>query len=412
MTEKCGLLGRKLGHSYSPAIHARLGNYTYDLYEREPDALADFLHHGDFHGLNVTIPYKKAVVPFCDSLSPTAQKLQSVNTLVRRPDGTLLGENTDYDGFLSLIRRSGISVAGKKTLVLGNGGASAAVRLALCQLDAKVTVISRRGENHYQNLGRHADAQILINATPVGMYPENGKSPVDLTVFPQLEAVFDLIYNPRRTALLIQAETLGIPAFGGLAMLVAQAKRSSELFQDTTLDDALVDQVIVSLRRQMDNLILIGMPGSGKSTVAEELGKLLDREVADSDTLVEASAHCSIEDLFSREGEDGFRQRETEVLRKMARRSGIILATGGGCVTRAENFPLLHQNGVICYLRRPLDKLATAGRPLLKTSSVQMLYQRRAPLYESFCDFSIDNTASPRKTAEAIKEAFYEICNH
>ena len=227
MTEKCGLLGRKLGHSYSPAIHARLGNYTYDLYEREPDALADFLHHGDFHGLNVTIPYKKAVVPFCDSLSPTAQKLQSVNTLVRRPDGTLLGENTDYDGFLSLIRRSGISVAGKKTLVLGNGGASAAVRLALCQLDAKVTVISRRGENHYQNLGRHADAQILINATPVGMYPENGKSPVDLTVFPQLEAVFDLIYNPRRTALLIQAETLGIPAFGGLAMLVAQAKRSS-----------------------------------------------------------------------------------------------------------------------------------------------------------------------------------------
>ena len=412
MGEKCGLLGRKLGHSYSPAIHARLGGYTYDLYEREPDTLADFLRHGDFHGLNVTIPYKKTVVPFCDVLSPAAQKLQSVNTLVRRPDGTLLGDNTDYDGFLWLIRRSGVSVAGKKALVLGSGGASAAVQLALCQLGAEVTVISRHGENHYQNLDRHADARIIVNATPVGMYPENGKSPVDLTDFPRLEAVFDLIYNPRRTALLMQAEKLEIPAFGGLAMLAAQAKRSSELFQNAVLENALVDQVIASVRRQMDNLILIGMPGSGKSTVAEELGNLLGRKVADSDMLVETSVHCSVEDLFSREGEDGFRRRETEILREAGCRSGIVLATGGGCVTRPENFPLLHQNGVICYLRRPLNELAASGRPLLKTNSVQALYQHRAPLYEAFCDFSIENTASPRKTAEAIKEAFYEICSH
>ena len=412
MNEKCGLLGRRLAHSYSPAIHAQLGRYPYALYETEPESLADFLRCGDFHGLNVTIPYKKSAVPFCSTLSPTAQKLQSVNTLIRQQDGTLRGDNTDYDGFLWLVRRSGINASGKKALVLGSGGASAAVQLALCQLGARVTVISRRGTDNYQNLSRHADAQLLINATPVGMYPENGESPVDLTYFPHLEAVFDLIYNPCRTALLMQAERLGIPAFGGLAMLAAQARRSSELFQNKSLPDTLVDQVMLSIRRKMDNLILIGMPGSGKSTVAAELGKLLGRSVEDSDTLIEEAAHCSVPEIFFREGESGFRRRETEVLRDVGRRSGIILATGGGCIMRPENYALLHQNGTICYLRRSLDELATAGRPLSKAGGVRELYQQRAPFYESFSDFSVENISSPQKIAEAIKEAFYEICSH
>ena len=227
-----------------------------------------------------------------------------------------------------------------------------------------------------------------------------------------MEAVFDLIYNPRYTALLLQAEALGIPAFGGLTMLVSQARRSSELFQGVSLDDSLIDRITATLRRQMSNLILIGMPGCGKSTVAAHLGKLLDREVVDSDDLVEASAHCPIWKIFEQEGEIGFRHRETEVLRQAGRRSGIILATGGGCVERPENLPLLRQNGVICYLRRPLEKLPAAGRPLSQQLGTEALYRRRAPLYEAFSDFSVWNTASPQETAEAVKESFYEICNH
>lgn len=401
---KCGLLGRTLGHSYSPAIHARMGEYSYALFEKEPEELEDFLHHGDFHGLNVTIPYKKAVVPFCAELSETAQLLGSVNTLVRRPDGTLYGDNTDYHGFATLVRMSGMDAAGKKALVLGSGGASVTVCAVLRHLGAQVVVISRSGEDNYTNLSHHADAALLVNTTPVGMYPHTGSAAVDLQQFPHLETVYDLIYNPARTALLLQAEALGIPGYNGLLMLVAQAKRSSEQFQDAPLSDDIVAAITHQLHREMENIILIGMPGCGKSTVAQLLGKALHREVADSDALVEEMAGTSIPQIFQTQGEAAFRQRETAALRQLGQHSGLILATGGGCVTQEENYSLLHQNGTIFYLQRAVEALPSDGRPLSQTQGAAALYAKRRPLYERFADHIIDNNGTPEAAVSAILE--------
>ena len=402
---KCGLLGRKLGHSYSPAIHAQLGDYEYALYEKEPEELPDFLQRGDFTGLNVTIPYKKAVVPYCTELSETAQLLGSVNTLLRRPDGTLYGHNTDYDGFLSLVRQSGVEAAGKKALVLGSGGASVTAQAVLRTLGAQVVVISRSGEDNYENLSRHADAAIVVNTTPVGMYPHNGEAAVDLTAFPACRAVFDIVYNPERTALMLQAEALGIPAFGGLHMLVAQAKRSSEIWQGKALPDGETTRIEALLRRDTRNIVLIGMPGCGKSTVAAALGQALGREVCDSDALIEELAGMPIPQIFATQGEEAFRRLETEAIARLGKRSGIILATGGGCVTRAENYPLLHQNGTILWLQRDLNALPTDGRPLSQAGKLEAMYEVRRPLYARFADAAIDNNGAVEDTIHAIKEA-------
>jgi len=402
---KCGLLGAKLGHSYSPAIHASLGEYDYALYEKTPDALAEFLRCGEFTGLNVTIPYKKDVVPFCAALSDTARMLGSVNTLVRRPDGTLYGHNTDYDGFLSLILRSGVDVKGKKALVLGSGGASVTVQAVLRTLGAEVIVISRSGEDNYVNLHRHADAAIIANTTPVGMYPHNGERPVDLTAFPGCEAVYDIVYNPARTALMLQAESLGIPCFGGLHMLVAQAKAASELWQDKAIADTETLRIERALRREMENIVLIGMPGCGKSTVAAALGQLLGREVCDSDARIVERSGMPIPEIFATQGEDAFRAYETAAIAELSKRSGIILATGGGCVTRPENYPLLHQNSTIFWLQRDLSALPTDGRPLSQTGKLEAMYASRRPLYERFADVVIDNNGPVEDTVNAIKEA-------
>ena len=400
-----GLLGKKLGHSYSPAIHTQLGSAPYGIFEKTEEELPDFLQNGDFLGLNVTIPYKKTVVPYCAELSDTARALGSVNTLVRRADGTLYGDNTDYYGFMSLVGKSGIAPKGKKALVLGSGGASVTVCAVLRSLGAAVTVISRDGADNYENLHRHADAALIVNTTPVGMYPHNGASPLDLAQFPQCEAVFDLIYNPQRTALLLQAEALGIPAFGGLHMLVAQAKASSQQFQSTTIPDREIDRIESLLRRQMQNIVLIGMPGCGKSTVAALLGAALDRQVCDSDALVEEMAGMSIPDIFARCGEDEFRRLETEAIAQLGKRSGIIIATGGGCVKREANYAALHQNGTIFWLQRDLAALPTEGRPLSRQNALSQLYAQRKPLYERFADHCVDNNGAPEATVTAIKEA-------
>lgn len=402
---KCGLLGRTLGHSYSPAIHALLGDYDYALYEKEPEELADFLLRGDFTGLNVTIPYKKAVVPYCARLSDTARLLGSVNTLLRLPDGTLYGDNTDYDGFLSLVRQSGADVRGKKALVLGSGGASVTVQAVLRALGAEVVVISRSGDDNYVNLHRHADAAIIANTTPVGMYPHNGETPIDLAAFPACEVVYDIIYNPQRTALMLQAEALGIPAFGGLHMLVAQAKRASEIWQNQTIPDSETARIESLLRAGMRNIALIGMPGCGKSTVAAALGEALGREVCDSDALIEELAGMPIPEIFATQGEDAFRAYETQAIAQLSKRSGIILATGGGCVTRAENYPLLHQNSAIFWLKRDISALPTDGRPLSQTGKLEAMYEVRRPLYARFADHIIDNNGPLGDAVTAIKEA-------
>lgn len=401
---RCGLLGEKLGHSYSPAIHAQLADYTYGLYEVAPEDLPAFLTGGDFDALNVTIPYKKAVIPYCTELSPIARRLGSVNVLVRRADGTLYGDNADAFGFEYLVRHSGIDVAGQKALVLGNGGASATIQAVLEQLGARVTVISRHGPDNYDNLDRHADARVIVNTTPVGMYPNTGRAAVDLRQFPQCAGVLDIVYNPARTALLLQAESLGIPCAGGLYMLVAQAKRSCEVFTDTVIDDAEILRIHRLLRQEMENIVLIGMPGSGKTTIAMALAERLGRPVLDVDAAVVETAGCSIPTVFEREGEDGFRRRETAAIADLGKRSGVVIATGGGSILRPENYDLLHQNGTLFWLQRDWRKLPTDGRPISQTRDLSELLRERTPAYTRFADHIIDNNGTVEETLRQILE--------
>ena len=396
-----GLLGRKLGHSYSPMIHSMLGSFPYELFEREPEDVGDFLRNTDFDGINVTIPYKKDVIPYLDEIDPLALRLGAVNTIVKR-NGMLRGYNSDYYGFLSMVRRTNIDVAGKKALILGSGGASATAQAALQDLGAQVVVISRSGENNYENLHLHADAALLVNTTPVGMYPNTGKAPVDVSRFPKLEGVLDVIYNPARTQLLLDCEKLGIPGFNGLWMLVAQAKQSAQWFMDRELPDAMVADIHSRLRRQMENIVLIGMAGCGKSTLGRQLAKETGRVFVDSDAEIEKLAGKAIPEIFTQDGEAAFRRLETEVLSGLGKQSGLIIATGGGCVTRQENYPLLHQNGRILWIRRDPGKLPTAGRPLSQKTAPEVLYQQRIPLYQAFAGAAVDNEGTPGETLTDI----------
>ena len=382
-----GLLGRKLGHSYSPAIHACLGDYPYGLFEKEPEEIGDFLKNGPLSGMNVTIPYKKTVIPFLDALSPEAEKLGAVNTIVRREDGTLMGHNTDYFGFRYMVEKSGLDPAGRKCLVLGSGGASATVCAVLRELGSEVVVISRSGENNYTNLERHADGAILVNTTPVGMYPEVGVSPVDLGRLPNLEGVLDIVYNPARTKLLMDAAERGLTALGGLWMLAAQAKEAAEWFLGNSIPDAQIERAYRHIRGMMENIILIGMPGCGKTTTAGLLRERFpERPVVEIDAEIEKAAGESIPEIFAQEGEDAFRALETRVLAEFCKKSGQIISTGGGCVTRDENYPLLHQNGAVIWLQRDITELPTDGRPLSQAGRLEEMYRIRKPMYERFAD--------------------------
>lgn len=402
---QCGLLGEKLGHSYSPAIHGMLADYAYKLYEKAPDEVEDFIRNGAWDGLNVTIPYKKTVLPLCDELSPLAREIGSVNTLVRRADGTIYGENTDAYGFEKMIAHCGMDVRGKKALVLGSGGASVMAVAVLRSLGAgNVTVISRHGEDNYENLFRHADAQLIVNTTPVGMYPKNGEAAVNLTAFPACEGVLDVVYNPARTALLLQAESLHIAHAGGLYMLVGQAKRASELFTGASIPDSEIDRIEHTLSSSMQNIVLVGMPGCGKSTVGSLLAEKLKRPLLEADAEIEKAASRTIPEIFAGSGEAGFREIETAVLRELGKRSGAVISTGGGCVTREENYALLHQNGLIVWLTRDIDRLPKEGRPLSLTSDLRVMYEKRRPLYERFADLVIDNNGALVETAEKILE--------
>lgn len=399
---QCGLLGRKLGHSYSPQIHGLLGSYAYSLFEKEPEDVEDFLQNGDFTGINVTIPYKKTVLPYLAELSPVARKMGCVNTIIRRRDGSLYGHNTDYFGFVSLVHHSNIPVAGKKVLVLGSGGASNTVVHALTDLGAQPVVISRSGDNNYQNLSRHADAAVIVNTTPVGMYPQTGVSPLDLRQFPRLEGVLDVVYNPARTKLLLDAEKLGLPNENGLWMLVAQAKEAAEYFTGTKIPDTVIETIHRKLSAQMKNIVLIGMPGCGKSTVGSLLAQNLGRVFVDADAQIPELAGKSIPEIFAQDGEESFRTWETQVLSEFGKQSGLVIATGGGCVTRERNYNLLHQNGQIFWLKRNLEVLPTDGRPLSQSNRLDDLYEARKEQYQAFSDFIVDNNESTEETVAAI----------
>ncbi len=398
-----GLLGEHLSHSYSPRIHRELGDYGYGLLEVAPADLDAFLKKGDFRGLNVTIPYKKAVMPYCARLSETAKAMGCVNTLLRREDGSLYGHNTDCGGFSYMLERMGGAIPGGKALVLGSGGAAGTVTQVLRKGGMEVVQISRSGEDNYSNYDRHGDALLLVNATPVGMYPNVGKAPVDLRKLPNLTAVLDLIYNPRRTQLLLDAERLGIPCEDGLSMLVAQAVEAAELFMGKEIPKETIEKVLRTLRGEMGNLILIGMPGSGKSTVGKALAERLGRTFVDSDAEI-VKRIGSIPDYFSAHGEEAFRKVETEVLGELGKASALVIATGGGVVTREENYPLLHQNGTIIRLCRDLELLPTEGRPLSQQQSLEALFARRDPLYRAFADVEINNSSAVEATVEQIME--------
>ena len=400
----CGLLGKTLGHSYSPLIHSYLGQYEYRLFEKQPHELEDFLKRGEFEGLNVTMPYKKDVIPYLDALSPIAARLGAVNTIVRR-EGKLIGHNTDYAGFLSMVHRSGLDPAAKKVLILGSGGASATAVAVMEDLGADVIVISRGGENNYNNLyTMHTDAAIIVNTTPVGMYPNTDVSPINIFEFPALEGVLDVIYNPTNTMLLQLAQESGVYGMSGLWMLVAQAREASEWFQNATIPEERLAEIYRTVKAQMENIVLIGMPGCGKTTVGKALADKLGRQFFDADAEIAKKANMSIPEIFAKEGEDGFRSREIKVLSELGKQSGLVIATGGGCVTFSINHSFLHQNGRIFWLKRDISQLPTDGRPLSQKGNLEEMYRIRKPLYESFADVIIENE-TVEKTVQQIMEA-------
>lgn len=401
-----GLLGEHLGHSFSPQIHRLLCDYEYSLREVEKDALPDFMENCGLDGMNVTIPYKKDVLPYCVQISDEVRRMGSANTLVRHADGWH-AHNTDYFGFRYMLESCGYSPKGKKAVVLGNGGAAVAVITALVDMGAgEIVVISRSGENNYDNLHLHQDADVVVNTTPLGMYPNTGAAAVSLDSFPRCRAVFDLIYNPARTKLIMDAESRNLICRSGLSMLVAQAHRAAELFTGQQIPKNRIEEILRALEKETENIVLIGMPGCGKSSVGKELSALTGRQFIDADAEFERINGISAGNMILSKGEDAFRQAETALLAELGKRSGLIIATGGGCVTREENYPLLHQNGEIFCLCRDLEKLPTEGRPLSQINSLSALYEKRLPMYRRFADRMIDNdSGSVHDTAVRILEA-------
>ena len=398
---RCGLIGEHLGHSFSAVIHGKLAEYSYGLYELSPEEVEAFVREGGLDAFNVTIPYKKTVMPYLDRISSEALRIGAVNTVVRRADGSLDGYNTDYYGFDLMLSSLGVSVKGKKVLVLGSGGASATARTVLSDRGAEpVIVVGRRLENNYENLYLHRDAAVVVNTTPVGMYPKCGVSPVSLADFPRCEAVLDVIYNPARTALLEEAERLGIPNINGLYMLVAQAVRAYELFTGDAAEPTAVSEILSEVELETKNIILIGMPGCGKTTVGKRIAGLLGREFTDADEEFTRMHGLSPAEAIKKYGEERFRELEHATLCRLCCESGRVIATGGGAVTKEYNYAPIRQNGTVVYLRRELSRLATEGRPL--SVNLEELYQRRRAAYERFADITVDSTEVAEKTAELI----------
>lgn len=399
------LLGEHLGHSFSPQIHSLLSDYCYSLRELSKEELGPFVKNKGFDFLNVTIPYKKDVIPYLDGLSDEARELGSVNTVKKLDDGRLWGYSTDTDGFELLLKKSCISVSFKKVLVLGSGGASLPIKSVLRKHKAsEIVTISRSGENNYDNISKHSDADVIINTTPVGMYPNNGVSPVDLDGFNHLSGVIDIIYNPSKTKLLLDADRLNIPNMGGLYMLVGQAKRACEIFLDANIDDSEIDRICAAIESDTKNIVLVGMPGCGKSTVGKLVASILGRDFFDSDKVFEEKFGASPAEIIKSFGEAKFREMEHEVILELGKLSSSVIATGGGVVTVEKNYEPLHQNGTIFFIERKLENLATKNRPLSQAYSVEALYETRYPMYVRFSDHKIVSNEVKSDTANKIVE--------
>ena len=420
---KCGLLGRNISYSYSKEIHEMLGLYSYDLLSVESDDIPAILESGGYDGFNVTIPYKKTIMESLDEVDPLAAAIGAVNTVYKK-EGKWIGTNTDLHGFLAMAKGAGISLAGKHVLILGTGGASAMVQYACAEEGAsKVTVCSRKPKTHrkpgepaqvhdddsitfcdYSSLP--ADAQILVNCTPVGTSPDITDSPVDLSRLSELEGVLDLVYNPRKTTLALQAESLGLKVSTGLPMLVAQATLAARYFLgDDAPDLPLTDgELLSAVQKAKRNIVLIGMPGCGKSSLGKQLAKELGRPFLDSDRLFSEKYGKKAGEYIEQEGEPAFREKETAIYRELAGKSGLVIATGGGVVERPENLVMLKQNGYVIYIQKDLENLATKGRPLSKGGdALADLFERRDPLYKKAADAIVSNDRNFRRTAAALK---------
>lgn len=405
--KKYGCIGKKLTHSFSKEIHARLADYEYELIELTEEEIAPFFEKKAFAAINVTIPYKQTVIPYLHWVSPIAGRIGAVNTIVNK-EGLLYGYNTDYYGMKALIERLGIDVSGKKVLVLGTGGTSKTARVVAKDLGAsKVLTVSRRKTGEYityeEAILNHADAEVIINTTPSGMYPDCGSKPIDITPFTQLEGVVDAVYNPLRTNLVLDAKERGIKAECGLYMLVMQAVVAVEKFLDTSIPKEQADRVFADIFAAKENIVLTGMPGSGKSTV----GRLLDPEgftFVDTDSEIEKRCGCPIQDLIREKGEACFRDLESEVIREAASTGGRILSTGGGAVLRPENVRCLKRNGRLFFLNAPLSRLrATDSRPLSDTpDKLRGLYEKRLPIYQKTADVIVPDLSAPREEADFI----------
>ncbi len=410
MNTRYGLLGEKLGHSFSPPIHNALGNMDYSLVEIPREGVEKFMLEHDFDGINVTIPYKQTVIPYLDEISDRAKKIGSVNTVINR-NGKLYGDNTDYYGFSYMARSVGISFKDKKVVILGGGGTSLTAQAVTRDEGAREIIIVDLGaENNYDNLYIHYDAQVIVNCTPVGMYPKIDNKLISLEPFTKCEGVIDVIYNPSRTGILIDAKHRGFPYVNGLSMLVAQAKLAHELFFDTKIKESEIERIKRKLELEKQNIVFVGMPGSGKTTLSNMLAKELGRAVVDTDDMIVAKEGRSIPDIFAAEGEEYFRQIEAACVKEASLMEGVVIATGGGAILRYENREALMHNGLLLWLRCPVEHLARDGRPLSSDddSKMRAMFEKRAPIYEAVSDIVIDVDPDPAVSSEAVIKAIYE----
>lgn len=408
-----GLIGEKLSHSFSKLIHQKLKDYDYQLIEIKKEDIDSFMTKKEFAAINVTIPYKQTVIPYLDFIDDAAKEISAVNTVVNK-DGKLYGYNTDYLGLKYMLLKNNVCIEGKKAMILGSGGTCKTAKRVLSDMGAKeITVVSRfggEGKITYEQAVKLTDTDIILNASPKGMYPNNYDESFDIDNFDNLSAVVDVIYNPLNTSLVLKAKERGINAFGGLLMLVGQAKYACEFFTGEKIDDSEIDKIYSELLTKQSNLVLIGMPGCGKSTLGKILEEKLQKKLIDIDAEIEKRENMKISEIFEKFGEERFREIEIEVTADIAKQNNVIISTGGGVIKNACNIKALKQNGIICFVDRELEALQLGqGRPLSSDfDKVKVMYTQRHPLYKKYCDFSVDNNSKIEETADKIKEKYYE----